>query len=165
MLDGDAIVYVARVPTRRIMNVGITTGTRFPAHFTSMGRVLLAAEPESMWGDLRPLLEPVREQGWALVDQELETGIRSIAAPLHAADGTVVAAINVSSTRSSATLEQLTGEHRKALLATAASIDDACPSCAEQEALGYGGSNVATTGPDADFPSTSSTAGMQTSPR
>lgn len=123
VLDGESIVYVARVPTRRIMNVAITIGTRFPARVTSMGRVLLAAAPESTWGDLRPVLDPVREQGWALVDQELETGIRSIAAPLHSADGTVSAAINVSSTTLSATLEQLRGDYRKALLATAARID------------------------------------------
>ncbi|MEQ1737237.1 MAG: helix-turn-helix domain-containing protein, partial [Rhodoglobus sp.] len=49
VLDGDSIVYIARVPTRRIMNVSITIGTRFPAHITSMGRVLLAAQPETEW--------------------------------------------------------------------------------------------------------------------
>ena len=58
-----------------------------------------------------------------LVDQELETGIRSIAAPLHSADGRVIAAVNVSSTTSSASLRQLSGEYRDALLETAAHID------------------------------------------
>ena len=126
VLDGDAIVYVARVPTRRIMNVGITIGTRFPADVTSMGRVLLAAEHESSWPDaLRATLAEVRRQGWALVDQELEQGLRSIAAPLHSADGTVIAAINVSSTTSSATLERIADEFRPALLRTAALIDGA----------------------------------------
>jgi IclR family pca regulon transcriptional regulator len=126
VLDGDAIVYVARVPMRRIMTVGITIGTRFPARVTSMGRVLLAAQPDSEWpDDLREVLALVREQGWALVDQELERGIRSVAAPLHSADGTVVAAINVSSTTSSATLERLTGEILPALLETAGRIDAA----------------------------------------
>jgi len=126
VLDGDAIVYVARVPTRRIMNVGITIGTRFPANVTSMGRVLLAAESEDRWPDaLRQVLANARTQGWAIVDQELEQGLRSIAAPLHSADGTVVAAINVSSTTSSATLERITDEFRPALLRTAGHIDEA----------------------------------------
>jgi IclR family pca regulon transcriptional regulator len=126
VLDGDSIVYIARVPTRRIMNVGITIGTRFPAHTTSMGRVLLAAQPENQWpDDLRPALAQVREQGWALVDQELESGIRSVAAPVHGAGGEVVAAINVSSTTSSATLDRLRNEYRPALLETATRIDRA----------------------------------------
>jgi len=91
-----------------------------------MGRVLLAAQPESAWPhDLRDVLAVVREQGWALVDQELERGIRSVAAPLHNADGSVVAAINVSSTTSSATLERVTGQFLPALLETAARIDAA----------------------------------------
>lgn len=124
--DGAAIVYVARVPTRRIMNVGITIGTRFPANLTSMGRVLLAAEPEARWPDaLRTVLAEVRAQGWALVDQELEPGLRSIAAPVHSADGQVIAAINVSSTTSSATLERIAEEFRPALLRTAGLIDGA----------------------------------------
>src|SRR3990170_6819320 len=99
VLDGTDIAYVARVPTRRIMSVGINIGTRFPAYATSMGRVLLAALPEdelsrhvpdtelealtlrtiSSIGELRDELARVREQGWALVDQELEIGLRSIA--------------------------------------------------------------------------------------
>lgn len=124
VLDGDSIVYVARVPTRRIMNVAITIGTRFPARVTSMGRVLLAAGDEAHWpDDLRGTLARVREQGWAIVDQELERGLRSIAAPLHAADGSVIAAINVSSTTASATLERIQDEFRPALLETATSID------------------------------------------
>lgn len=126
VLDGTQIVYVARVPTRRIMNVGITIGTRFPANVTSMGRVLLAALPEQQWPDaLASTLATVRAQGWALVDQELEHGLRSIAAPLHAADGSVTAAINISSTTSSATLERIADEFRPALLRTAGLIDEA----------------------------------------
>ena len=126
VLDGDSIVYIARVPTRRIMNVGITIGTRFPADVTSMGRALLAAQPETLWPDaLRPVLTEVRTQGWALVDQELEVGLRSIAAPLHSPDGSVTAAINVSSTTSSASLERINDEFRPALLRTAALIEQA----------------------------------------
>ena len=116
VLDGDEIVYVARVPTSRIMRVSINVGTRFPAYATSMGRVLLAALPEPELTayldraviepltaraidnaeDLEQELARVREQGWALVDQELEEGLRSIAAPIHDAGGRTIAAANVS---------------------------------------------------------------------
>ena len=115
VLDGTDIAYIARVSTKRIMTVGITVGTRFPAYATSMGRVLLAALPPAQLqeylstADIRPLtpqalgtpkallaeLDTVRTQGWCLLDQELELGLMSIAAPVH--DGPkVVAAINVS---------------------------------------------------------------------
>jgi IclR family transcriptional regulator, pca regulon regulatory protein len=124
VLDGDAIVYVARVPTRRIMNAAITIGTRFPAEITSMGRVLLASGPEANWPPARrDVLERVREQGWAIVDQELEAGLRSVAAPVHDAGGSVVAAINVSTTTATSTLERLRDEFLPAVLATAAAID------------------------------------------
>jgi IclR family pca regulon transcriptional regulator len=127
VLDGDDIVYVARVPTRRIMTVAISVGTRFPAYATSMGRVLLASLPAGELeaflarADLVPLtpatltrpaqlraeLERVRRQGWALVDQELEPGLRSVAAPIHDRAGAVVAAVNVSAHAGRATLDQL----------------------------------------------------------
>ncbi|MET0844121.1 MAG: IclR family transcriptional regulator C-terminal domain-containing protein [Mycetocola sp.] len=142
VLDDGDIVYIARVPARRIMTVSITVGTRFPAHATSMGRVLLAglgdddlerylssiaraALTESTITDavaLRDTLDQVREQGWALVDQELEQGLRSIAAPLRGADGAVVAAINVSTSTSTASLERIRDDYRPAVLATAADI-------------------------------------------
>ena len=115
VLDGYDIAYIARVPTRRIMSVGITIGTRFPAFATSMGRVLLAALPaaerdtflEGFTGQaftartvtsasaLRAELERVAAQGWSLVDGELENGLRALAVPVTRA-GAVVAAINVS---------------------------------------------------------------------
>jgi len=115
VLDGRDIVYVARVPTRRIMSVGITIGTRFPAYPTSMGRVLLASldidgrdtyfdgfaperfTPRTVVAEdaLRAELTRVAEQGWSLVDGELEHGLRALAAPVQRGS-TVVAAINVS---------------------------------------------------------------------
>ncbi|MDQ0584560.1 IclR family transcriptional regulator domain-containing protein [Streptomyces rishiriensis] len=115
VLDGDDIVYVARVPTTRIMSAVITVGTRFPAHVTSVGRVMLAAltddELELRLGrarlrpltgrtlvspeDLRAELARVRRQGYALVDQELEEGLRSVGAPVRGRDGTVVAGVNI----------------------------------------------------------------------
>jgi IclR family pca regulon transcriptional regulator len=116
VLDGTEIVYVARVPTRRIMSITLAVGTRLPAYATSMGRVLLAALPEATLEtrlaqiEMRPLsartitdpetlrgvLDRVRRQGWAAVDQELEEGLRSLAVPIRDTTGTVVAALNVS---------------------------------------------------------------------
>ncbi|HEX9032698.1 MAG TPA: IclR family transcriptional regulator [Streptosporangiaceae bacterium] len=116
VLDGHQIVYVARVPTKRIMTVAISVGTRFPAFATSMGRVLLAAmspaeldqylaeatfepftaqtvtDPEQ----IRQVLRDVARQGYAIVDQELEEGLRAIAVPIRGASGAVTAALNVS---------------------------------------------------------------------
>ncbi|HEX3825430.1 MAG TPA: IclR family transcriptional regulator C-terminal domain-containing protein [Mycobacteriales bacterium] len=116
VLDSGDIIYVARVPTRRIMTVAINVGTRFPAYATSMGRVLLAALAPAELDDylastdlraltpktvsdpkrLRTTLARIASQGFALVDQELEVGLRSIAVPVHGAEGNVVAALNVS---------------------------------------------------------------------
>ncbi|MFI9168755.1 IclR family transcriptional regulator domain-containing protein [Streptomyces lincolnensis] len=115
VLDGDDIVYVARVPTRRIMSASITVGTRFPAYATSVGRIMLADLPDGQLDarlgrlELRPLTERtivapealrtelgrVRRQGYALVDQELEEGLRSVAAPVRDRSGAVVAAVNI----------------------------------------------------------------------
>jgi IclR family pca regulon transcriptional regulator len=115
VLEGADIAYIARVATRRIMTVGITVGTRFPAYATSMGRVLLAALPPARLreylaaAEVRPLtpgaigtpeallaeLDAVRGQGWCLLNQELEIGLMSIAAPVRNGPK-VVAAINVS---------------------------------------------------------------------
>lgn len=126
VLDGTDIVYVARVPTRRIMTVRINIGTRFPAYATSMGRVLLAPLPSGELDEhlgaidfatltshtiktrdaLVAELARVRDQGWAMVDQELEDGLRSIAAPI-ALGSTVVAAINVSTTATSHSVESI----------------------------------------------------------
>lgn len=142
VLDEDDIVYVARVPTKKIMSVVINVGTRFPAHATSMGRVLLAGQDEKALDDylttaaLRPLtartltdpealraeLARVRQQGWALVDQELEEDLRSIAAPIKGADGTPVAAVNVSTHVSRGTPEQVRDLVLPHLLAAAAAI-------------------------------------------
>src|SRR5437762_5629369 len=95
-LDGNEVIYIARVPTKRIMTVTISVGTRFPAYATSMGRVLLAAQSDE-WLDgylatvklrqltartsadparLREAVLRARAQGWALVDQDLEEGLR-----------------------------------------------------------------------------------------
>lgn len=143
VLDAADIVYVARVPTRRIMSVRITIGTRFPAYATSMGRVLLAGATDaaldavlaasdraSLTGrtvtdpvELRAEVQRVREQGWSLVDGELEPGLRSIAAPVRARDGSVVAAVNVSTSATRDSVEHLLGAYLPALLRTATAIE------------------------------------------
>ena len=143
VLAGAEVVYVARVPTRRIMSVRITIGTRFPAYATSMGRVLLAALPEAAVADILALLPPepltdrtltdpealsaelarVRAQGWALVDGELESGLRSIAAPVHDRTGAVVAAVNVSTSATRDTVDRVRETYLPALLETTREID------------------------------------------
>jgi IclR family pca regulon transcriptional regulator len=143
VLDGDDIVYVARVPTSRIMTVSISVGTRFPAYATSMGRVLLAALPDEELDKylgraefqrltsrtvgtaaaLRAELAKVRGQGWALVDQELEDGLRSIAAPVRNRAGRVVGAVNLSAHASRTSLESLRRDLLPHLLAATGRID------------------------------------------
>ncbi len=138
VLDRDEIVYVARVPTKRIMTINLAVGTRLPAYATSMGRVLLANLDEkdldsyfqraelakltsrtiTNQGELVSVLAEVREQGWALVDQELEEGVRSIAAPLRGAGGRVVGAMNVSAHASRTTLDRLRREFLPVFLET-----------------------------------------------
>jgi IclR family pca regulon transcriptional regulator len=142
VLDGDAVVYVARVPTRRIMTVAINVGTRFPAYATSMGRVLVANLPGeeieaflervevdrltdhtvSSVAALRAELKQVREQGYAIVDQELEEGLRSLAAPVRDRAGAVVAAVNVSVHASRNSVESMRKLLLPPLLATAERI-------------------------------------------
>lgn len=142
-LDRTDIVYVARVPTKqRIMTISLAVGSRLPAHATSMGRVLLAhlspAEQDEFFdraelhpltkrtvtdqGALRAILGGVRERGWALVDQELEEGVRSIAAPLRGSNGTVLAALNVSTHAGRVSLGTVRSEFLPALLETAEHI-------------------------------------------
>lgn len=115
VLDGDEIVYVARVATRRILSIGIAVGSRLPAAYTSMGRAILAFSGDASRArflartklkrhtphtiadksELRAELDRVREQGFAIVDQELELGLRSLAVPILRSDGTAAAAINL----------------------------------------------------------------------
>lgn len=143
VLDGRDIVYVARVPTSRIMAVSISVGTRFPAYATSMGRVLLAGLDDEALEDylarvslepftdstvrsveeLRARLAKVRADGYALVDQELEAGLRSIAAPVRNRLGRVVAAVNVSSHVSRIGKEKARREFLPPLLETVAAIE------------------------------------------
>jgi IclR family transcriptional regulator, pca regulon regulatory protein len=147
VLDGDDIVYVARVPTSRIMTVTISVGTRFPAYATSMGRVMLAGLPAQ---DLEAYLAKVRlerltartvttvaallaeinrarSQGWALVDQELEEGLRSVAAPIRDRTGRTVAALNISAAASRNSIESIRRALVPPLVAAAARIEADLP--------------------------------------
>lgn len=114
ILDETEIVYMARAAQRRVMSIGLMPGSRLPAHCTSMGRVLLAARPEAEarelieTADLSPrtaqsLTDPAqimarvaqaRAEGYAIIDQEVEMGLQSIAVPLWNVQGQVVAALN-----------------------------------------------------------------------
>lgn len=115
VLDGDQIVFVARAAARRILSVEVSVGSRLPAACTASGRVLLACGDEESRArflvsvtlvrntpktlvdrkQLRAELERVREQGYALVDQELELGLRTLAVPISHRDGRVIAALNI----------------------------------------------------------------------
>jgi len=143
VLDGQDIVYVARVPTSRIMTVAINVGTRFPAYATSMGKVLLAGLDDvsleqylanvelaaltehtvKTVEELRAQLLEVRQQGYALADQELEHGLRSIAAPVRNKQGRAVAAVNVSSHVSRVTKEKARRQFLPPLLKAAGDIE------------------------------------------
>ncbi|MGN6317193.1 IclR family transcriptional regulator domain-containing protein [Trinickia sp.] len=127
ILDGDEILYIARASTARIMSIDLHIGSRLPAYCTSMGRVLLAdfsADALEAYLDrtkvvqytphtiisregLRETLESVRQNGYALVDQELEIGLRSIAVPIYGADGRAVAALNVGVQAARVSIEEL----------------------------------------------------------
>jgi IclR family transcriptional regulator, pca regulon regulatory protein len=143
VLDGDHIVYVARVPTKRIMTVAISVGTRFKAYATSMGRVLLAGMSEEELDRylaeadfeaftartatdpdrLREIVREVGRQGYAIVDQELEEGLRAIAAPIHGSSGAVIAAINLSAHASRVSMAAMRTGLLPALLETADRIE------------------------------------------
>lgn len=116
VLDGCDIVYVLRMPTHKIMSISLGVGSRLPAYCTSMGRLLLSDLPEGEMNrrladsdliartkhtvtdpaQLAQRIAQVRRQGWALVDQELEEGMVSLAAPIRGRGGAMVAALNIS---------------------------------------------------------------------
>jgi IclR family pca regulon transcriptional regulator len=143
-LDGSDIVYTARVPVAKIIAFSVKIGTLFPAAATSMGRVLLADKtPEQLdeilatpsrsgiiprviqsRAELDASLELVRERGWAMSDEMLSVGVRSIAAPVRDARGRTAAAMNVTVHAAETSVEQLTGEYLPLLLETAAAVSE-----------------------------------------
>jgi IclR family transcriptional regulator, pca regulon regulatory protein len=141
-LDGSDILYVARVAVPKIVTLSVTIGTRFPAMQTSLGKVLLAALPlaeaerilaePSRSGITTPwqpdaaeraaALREVRARGWALTDEQLAPGIRSVAVPLRDGEGRVIAAVNVNSHAAETSLEKLMNNHLPLLLQAAGAI-------------------------------------------
>jgi IclR family pca regulon transcriptional regulator len=136
ILDGADIVYVARAAQKKVMSIALMPGSRLPAYCTSMGRVLLSALPQPEARTLltaaslparttHTLTDPdaimaelarTRSRGYALIDQEVEIGLRSIAVPLFNARGVVVAAVNVGAPATQVGVEELVPAYLDALL-------------------------------------------------
>lgn len=145
VLDGNDIVYVLRVPVRRVMSIGLGVGARLPAFAASMGRVMLAGLPDDRldaWiqgnqfhaytaqtvrnaAKLKAEILRVRKQGYALVSQELELGLCSIAIPIHAANGAVVAGLNVGLQYNDKAHERMLKEILPALVSARPDIEQA----------------------------------------
>jgi IclR family pca regulon transcriptional regulator len=141
-LDGSDIVYVARVSVPKIIALRVEVGTRFPAGQTSQGKVLLAAlSPDELDAalavpsrsglppyighnpeQLRRELIQVRARGWALADEELAPGVRSVAVPVRDAAGVVRAAMNVTVHAAETSTEHLLQHHLPRLLRTAGDV-------------------------------------------
>ncbi len=147
VLDGDEIVYVARVSASRIMSVNLSIGTRLPAYCTSLGRVLLAHRPAA-WVDgylaraalekraprtmtdpdrLRAEIDKVRAQGFSVVDEELEAGVRSIAVPLYDRTGACIAALNIGGAAARAPVQRLLDVYLPLLREASGKINAALP--------------------------------------
>lgn len=144
VLDGAEVVYVLRVPTHKIMSINLGIGSRLPAYCTSMGRVLLAGLTAEALRDAlaarplqrftaRTLTDPqalaesiarVREQGWCLVDQELEEGLVSIAAPIVDRSRRTIAALNISGQANRTSPEEMVERFLPRLLEAARSISN-----------------------------------------
>uniref|UniRef100_A0AAU3GMD1 Glycerol operon regulatory protein n=1 Tax=Streptomyces sp. NBC_01401 TaxID=2903854 RepID=A0AAU3GMD1_9ACTN len=127
VLDGDHVVHVARVPAGGVISVSINVGSRFPAYATAMGRVLLAGMPEDAFlayldrvdlqpltdrtirsaDELRAVIETARSDGFCLADQELNQGLRAVAAPVHDRSGAVIAAANIAASAGMRSLDEL----------------------------------------------------------
>lgn len=140
--DGDELCYVARAEASRILSIALGIGTRLPLYCTSMGRVLLAHSPREEQrayldrialvrrtadtltdkGRLLEEFETIRRQGFALVDQELEVGLRSVAVPVIGRNGNVIAAVNVGTSSLRVSSETLLGEHMPLLKEIAAEL-------------------------------------------
>ena len=127
VLDGDDIVYIARSATRRIMSIGLGVGSRLPAHCTALGRAILAFQPEDEFraylqrvrleartpktitdkSAFQDALEATRAQGYAIVNEELEYGLRSIAVPVVKKNGKVTIALNLSAQAGRVSAEEM----------------------------------------------------------
>jgi len=140
--DAGEIVYVARAMAHRLMSTGLNLGSRLPAYCTSMGRVLLATQTEEQLRayfrdtpltrytdrtvvsepEIRAILDQVRDEGFCIVDQEREIGLRSIAVPIRNRAGAVIAALNVSGQAGRVEISQMRSEFFPVLRDVAADI-------------------------------------------
>jgi IclR family pca regulon transcriptional regulator len=142
VLEGTDIIYVLRVPTHKIMSISLGVGSRLPAYCTSLGRVLLAGLPDDevlrrlQASERQPLtrhtvtdvaallalVQSTRAQGWSLVNQELEEGLVSLAAPVTNREGRIVAALNISGQANRTSAKAMQEAMLPALLAAAQTI-------------------------------------------
>lgn len=146
VLDGTEVVYIARIPRRGLIPISLQIGARLPAYVTSPGRVLLAALPDDQLQEflnvvdfkqhtsrtiipdkLRAELERVRKQGYAIVDQELELGMRAVAVPVYDRRQQLAFAISVSSHISTVTLKQIVDEFIPVMLEVSKKMTAALP--------------------------------------
>jgi IclR family pca regulon transcriptional regulator len=147
VLEGTEIVYIARAAQRRVMSITLTPGSRLPAYCSSMGRVLLASLPEPKAAalleatdrqQLTPLtktatavllaeLNAVRAQGYAVIDQELEVGLRSIAVPIADRSGRTLAAINIGTQASRVSIAEMVERYLPAMQAACRRFSDMLP--------------------------------------
>lgn len=147
VLEGENIVYIARIPVRPLMAFNLQIGARLPAYATSMGRVLLSALPEEELdhllaqsnliqltpntltspSELKAEIAKVRVQGYAINDQELELGLRSIAVPVFNRNGKLRLTLNVSCHSSKTTVDRMISEFVPVLKDTAQRISMSLP--------------------------------------
>ena len=127
ILDGTEVLYVARAAAARVMVINVSAGSRLAAYCSSMGRVLLSAKTDAEIRDLlarSPIqahtrktitsktkllqaIRQVRQNGYSVVDEEIELGVRSIAVPVHSRQGSLVAAMNVSANAHRVSVEEM----------------------------------------------------------
>jgi IclR family pca regulon transcriptional regulator len=144
ILAGEDVVYVARAPSRAILSVTLHVGARLPAYCTSMGKILLSSLEEGQLAAflgkaslkpttpktitdpaaLREAIQKARRDGFAIADEELELGLRSIAVPIHDGTGRIVAALNVSTQTARLSVAEMKREILPGLKEAAARIED-----------------------------------------
>ncbi len=142
VLDGDDVIYLARSQSKRVMSTTIRIGSRIDPSATAVGRVLLAHLPEAELASfleshtfqaytehtvtdpdvLRARLAEIRDRGWELADQEVELGVRTVAAPITDASGETVAAVNIAANYMRVPMDRLLGEFLTDLRNTAEQI-------------------------------------------
>ena len=158
VLEGGEIIYVCRVNTKRILTYDIRLGTTLPVHCTSMGKALLAFRPAekidsvldtldfvalthntiTSRDDFLKELETVREKGFAVNDEELSVGLRSVAAPILDAEGWSMAALNIAVSTTRMSREQLEVDLAPLVIRTARDVESAMSFLGGERFMGEG---------------------------